>query len=112
MSREGRKVGKLVQDPVTGYWREEVPTSRAIDVALDAPFVVEAFENGFTRGEITLILRRDGIGVDASLATLYRQVDEVLLAAGHRARAAARRRGGRRSGCGEAALPAILAVMR
>ena len=107
----GRKPGDRRPDgSIVEAIEVEAPKARAATRVhapgyLDGAFIVEMFRNGWQRAEIALTLVPSST---SRIATLYRQVDQVLLDAGLRARDLSSRRSGCGGGTGEAALPVIL----
>lgn len=107
----GRKVeGNLVQDPETGYWREERRSRKSSRSGLDYEFILARYAEGRSRGEITCLYVKS-FGLEGSVASLHRKVDQVLLDAGIREKEE-QPRVSRGNGTGEANLPAVLEDLR
>lgn len=109
----GRVVtGKLVQNPETGYWKEEVtavPTPRIWrGEVLDVARILQASGEGMSLREIGVEILRGRQLARPTVATLYRTIDKVLLEAGIREKAEVSRKFCGRDPNGSANLPAAI----
>lgn len=106
----GRAVrGKLVQDPETGYWREEPVRVPGVSARVVAEEVLSAYARGASQGEIAKTIALEaGVRNRSALGTILRDVCQVLLDAGIRSREEERRAPHRRDPEGEGNLPAVL----